>query len=167
MSSTSGRLSAVSIIYNFTYPHSLPILCHLHYPLFKIVLLAPSNHDLNHPTHPSARPILKLTPNHPQTETASLIQSLVTHRVNTLSDLRQIEKSLLQSPTQDTTTHLTNAWAYYVNSNSLLNEIRNLTRNYPFSAECIDEAKWGVMGDAMSVRSWNLCWLVLKKIGDE
>ena len=31
MSVTSGRLSAVSIIYNSTYPHNLPILCHSHH----------------------------------------------------------------------------------------------------------------------------------------
>lgn len=69
---------------------------------------------------------------------------------------------------------------YYVNSNSLLAEIRSLTRNYPFrfahppnpsispltipSSECLDEAKRRVYQDPASNRSWNFCWLVLAKI---
>ncbi|KAK4954832.1 hypothetical protein LTR10_007024 [Elasticomyces elasticus] len=52
---------------------------------------------------------------------------------------------------------------YFVNSNSLLTELRGLTRNYPFSSECLDEAKRRVHADPASNRSWNYCWLVLAK----
>lgn len=62
---------------------------------------------------------------------------------------------------------MTAAWTYYVSSNSLLIELRGLTRNYPFSSYCIDEAKRRVYADPASNKSWNLCWLVLKKIKDE
>lgn len=62
---------------------------------------------------------------------------------------------------------MTNAWAHYVNSNNLLSELRALTKNYPFSSECLDEAKWQVIGDPASTRSWNYCWLVLTKIRKE
>ena len=64
----------------------------------------------------------------------------------------------------EVTEPMTSAWAHYVNSNSLLNELRGLTKNYPFSSECLDEAKWLVIGDPASTRSWNYCWLVLTKI---
>ncbi|KAI9805009.1 MAG: hypothetical protein M1833_006312 [Piccolia ochrophora] len=59
---------------------------------------------------------------------------------------------------------MTSAWAHYVNSNNLLSELRGLTKNYPFSSECLDEAKWMVIEDPASQRSWNYCWLVLVKI---
>jgi hypothetical protein len=36
---------------------------------------------------------------------------------------------------------MTAAWAHYVNSNNLLNELRGLTKNYPFSSDLLDEAK--------------------------
>jgi len=79
---------------------------------------------------------------------------------------------------------MTAAWAHYVNSNNLLNELRGLTKNYPFSSELLDEAKVGesssacrhgkltfgqrlVVTDPGSVRSWNYCWLVLVKIERE
>jgi hypothetical protein len=41
---------------------------------------------------------------------------------------------------------MTAAWAHYVNSNNLLNELRGLTRNYPFSSELLDEAKVSLTG---------------------
>ena len=73
---------------------------------------------------------------------------------------------------------------YYVNSNSLLTELRSSTKNYPFrydgiicllrpeylannatrSSECLDEGKRRVHQDPASNRSWNYCWLVLAKI---
>lgn len=62
---------------------------------------------------------------------------------------------------------MTAAWAHYVNSNNLLNELRGLTKSYPFSSECLDEAKDLVVADPQSVRSWNYCWLVLLKIDKE
>ena len=62
---------------------------------------------------------------------------------------------------------MTAAWTYYVSSHSLLTELRGLTQSYPFSNYCVDEAKRRVYADPASNRSWNLCWLVLKKIKDE
>lgn len=62
---------------------------------------------------------------------------------------------------------MTSAWAHYVNSNNLLQELRALTRRIPFSSECLDEAKAQVVADPASVRSWNYCWLVLVKIEKE
>lgn len=96
-------------------------------------------------------------------EKATLLQSLRTHRVNTLIELRRIEKSLALSKTPDVTEAMTQAWAHYVNSNNLLSELRGLTKSYPFSSECLDEAKWMVISDAQSMKSWNYCWLVLQK----
>lgn len=66
----------------------------------------------------------------------------------------------------DVTEPMTSAWAHYVSSNNLLSELRGLTRNFPFSSECLDEAKQLVMDDPKSSRSWNHCWLVLVKIED-
>lgn len=100
-------------------------------------------------------------------EKAQLIRSLQTHKVNTLTELRRIEKIFASANATDTTEPMTNAWAHYVNSNNLLSELRALTKNYPFSSECLDEAKWQVIGDPASTRSWNYCWLVLTKIRKE
>lgn len=102
-----------------------------------------------------------------QNEKAQLIRSLQTHKVNTLTELRRIEKTFASANATDTTEPMTNAWAHYVNSNNLLSELRALTKNYPFSSECLDEAKWQVIGDPASHRSWNYCWLVLTKIRKE
>ncbi|KZF20795.1 hypothetical protein L228DRAFT_284725 [Xylona heveae TC161] len=99
-----------------------------------------------------------------QSDKAQLINSLRTHRVNTLTELRRIEKIFAALNQHDVTEPMTSAWAHYVNSNNFLNELRGLTRNYPFSSECLDEAKWLVIQDPASNRSWNYCWLVLVKI---
>ena len=48
---------------------------------------------------------------------------------------------------------MTAAWKYYVDSNNLLNELRGLTRDYPFSLECLNKAKWLVLNDPKSNRS--------------
>ncbi|KAI9880961.1 MAG: hypothetical protein M1830_009455 [Pleopsidium flavum] len=96
-----------------------------------------------------------------------LIHSLRTHRVNTLTELRRIEKVFAYVDSAEVTEPMTSAWAHYVNSNNLLSELRGLTRNYPFSSECLDEAKWLVIGDPASTRSWNYCWLVLTKIQNQ
>jgi len=93
-----------------------------------------------------------------------LIHSLRTHRVNTITELRRIEKIFAHLGTPEVTEPMTSAWLHYVNSNNLLSELRGLTKNYPFSSECLDEAKWMVIGDPESSRSWNYCWLVLTKI---
>lgn len=62
---------------------------------------------------------------------------------------------------------MTAAWQYYVTSNQLLNELRGATRNYPFSSEALDAAKWRVNNDPASNRSWNYAWLVLVKMRNE
>ncbi|MCJ1481110.1 hypothetical protein MMC06_001266 [Schaereria dolodes] len=99
-----------------------------------------------------------------QADKEKLLRSLRTHSVNTLVELRRIEKILAYQASPDITEPMTSAWAHYVNSNNLLSELRGLTKNYPFSSECLDEAKWQVIGDPASTRSWNYCWLVLTKI---
>ncbi|KIV91076.1 hypothetical protein PV10_05659 [Exophiala mesophila] len=96
-----------------------------------------------------------------------LIQSLRTHRVNTITELRRIEKILAYLDSAEVTEPMTTAWAHYVNSNNLLNELRGLTKTYPFSSECLDEAKSLVVRDPSSTRSWNYCWLVLVKMEKE
>ena len=95
------------------------------------------------------------------------MKSLENHTVNQLIELRRIEKLLASGRTPDVTKALTNAWAHYVNSNNLLSELRGLTSSYPFSSECLDEAKWMVISDASSARSWNYCWLVLQKVKNQ
>ena len=105
-----------------------------------------------------------------QSSVDQLIESLRTRRVNTLTELRRIERVAAASSEADQARFqepMTLAWKYYVDSNNLLNELRNLTRNYPFSSECLDEAKWLVLNDPESNRSWNWAWLVLTKIQDE
>jgi hypothetical protein len=61
-----------------------------------------------------------------------MIQALQMHQVNTLIELRRIEKAFAVLGTPDVSEPMTTAWSYYVDSNSLLTEIRGLTRNYPF-----------------------------------
>ena len=102
-----------------------------------------------------------------QTDKDQLINSLRTHRVNTLTELRRIEKIFAHFDQAEFSEPMTTAWAYYVNSNNFLSELRGLTKNYPFSSECLDEAKWKVIEDPASTRSWNYCWLVLMKIQNE
>ena len=102
-----------------------------------------------------------------QKDKEQLIRSLRTHRINTLTELRRIEKLFAPNNAADVTEAMTSAWAFYVNSNNLLSELRGMTKNYPFSSECLDEAKWQVIGDSASARSWNYAWLILRKIKDE
>lgn len=98
-----------------------------------------------------------------------LLHTLRTHKVNTLTDLRRIEKvfSTFDHKEKDYNQAMTAAWNHYVSSNTLLSELRGLTANYPFSNECLDDAKWRVMEDPHSQLSWNYCWLVLNKIRKE
>lgn len=102
-----------------------------------------------------------------QTEKAQLIRSLQTHKVNTLTELRRIEKIFEGASSAETVEPMNSAWSHYVNSNQLLSELRALTKNYPFSSECLDEAKWQVVEDSANNRSRNYCWLVLSKIRKE
>lgn len=62
---------------------------------------------------------------------------------------------------------MTSAWTYYVTSNNFLNELRGLTRSYPFSSALLNDARWRVENDPESNRSWNLAWLCLSVIVDE
>lgn len=96
-----------------------------------------------------------------------MINSLRTHKVNTITELRRIEKIFAYLDSEEVTEPMTAAWAHYVNSNNLLNELRGLTKKIPFSSECLDEAKALVVNDPASVRSWNYCWLVLIKMEKE
>ncbi|EMC94748.1 hypothetical protein BAUCODRAFT_149851 [Baudoinia panamericana UAMH 10762] len=100
----------------------------------------------------------------PQAQKQALIDALNEHRINTIGELRRVERIFAQLGSSDLTQPMTAAWVYYVNSNSLLSELRGLTRNYPFSSECLNEAKRRVHTDPASNRSWNYCWLVLAKI---
>jgi hypothetical protein len=102
-----------------------------------------------------------------QNDKEQLINSLRTHKVNTITELRRIEKIFAYLNSREVTEPMTAAWAHYVNSNNLLNELRGLTKQYPFSSEALDEAKAMVVRDPNSVRSWNYCWLVLQKIDKE
>jgi hypothetical protein len=110
----------------------------------------------------------------------SLLTSLRTHRVNTLTELRRIERILIPATVDINTClidcstipneiveSLASAWLPYVYSNNLLSELRNLTRSYLFSSELLDEAKMLVTADPESGRSWNFAWLVLNKIEDK
>ena len=102
--------------------------------------------------------------------TAQLIESLNTHRINTLTELCRIERVAASASDEDAMAFqgpMTQAWTYYVTSNNLLSELRGLTRNYPFSSEALDDAKWRVSNDPESNRSWNYAWLVLVKMRDE
>lgn len=96
-------------------------------------------------------------------EISQLLQSLRQRRVNTLSGLRRIEKTLLQQPTFSThyMQSMSEAWTHYVQSHNLLTELRGLTGQYPFSAELLDAAKRRVYEDPSSSGSWNYAWLCL------
>lgn len=96
-----------------------------------------------------------------------MIRSLETHKVNTLTELRRIEKIFEAASSAETVEPMNSAWSHYVNSHQLLSELRALTKNYPFSSECLDEAKSRVVEDATNNRSRNFCWLVLSKIRKE
>jgi hypothetical protein len=77
-----------------------------------------------------------------------MIAALQSHQVNTLVGLRRIEQAFAVLNTPDVTGPMTAACklkrydrqdfdslilgSYYVNSHSLLTELRGLTKNYPF-----------------------------------
>ena len=103
------------------------------------------------------------------TEVNSLISTIRSRRVNTLTELRRIERTLssLEHFMSDICPTMSEAWNNYVSSNNFLNELRGLTRNYPFSAELLGDAKARVYNDPNSRRSWNYVWLLLVKIKSE
>ena len=59
---------------------------------------------------------------------------------------------------------MTAAWDYYVSSNQFLTELRGLTRSYPICSDIIYAAEVRVRSDPDSNRSWNLAWLLLRKM---
>ncbi|XPS72399.1 hypothetical protein M3J09_004564 [Ascochyta lentis] len=110
-----------------------------------------------------------MSPPHPMSlaEKHETLLALHQHRINTLPALRRTELQLAQLNTPDVSAPMTAAWTYYVSSHGLLTELRGLTRQYPFSSYCVAEAKRRVVVDPESNRSWNLAWLVLRKVGDD
>ncbi|KAM7198521.1 hypothetical protein V8F33_005027 [Rhypophila sp. PSN 637] len=101
----------------------------------------------------------------------TLIDSLRTHRVNTLTELCRIERVAASCESEEDSRAfqepMTTAWQYYVNSNQMLSELRGLTTKFPFCGDIVSEAKMLVDNDPDSNRSWNYAWLVLVKIKDD
>ncbi|KAB5517389.1 hypothetical protein GE09DRAFT_1208589 [Coniochaeta sp. 2T2.1] len=106
-----------------------------------------------------------------QQSVRQLIESLQTHRVNTLTELCRIERVAAACESEEDTRAfqgpMTAAWDYYVSSNQMLSELRGLTRNYPFCGDVLADAQMRVRNDPDSNRSWNLAWLCLVKINDD
>ena len=100
-----------------------------------------------------------------------MIESLETHRVNTLTELCRIERVAAACESEEDTRAfqgpMTAAWGYYVSSNQMLSELRGLTKDYPFCGEIVSDALIRVRNDPDSNRSWNLAWLCLVKIQEE
>ncbi|KAF4470611.1 hypothetical protein FALBO_2477 [Fusarium albosuccineum] len=100
-----------------------------------------------------------------------LVHSLLTHQVNTLTELRRIERTAAscehESDARAFQEPMTLAWANYVTSNQFLLELQGLTPNYPFSGDVVLDAHLRVLNDPESNRSWNLAWLCLVKIRDD
>lgn len=96
-----------------------------------------------------------------------MLHTLRSHRVNTLTELRRIEKVLSSVNALAYYAPMTEAWNYYVSSNNFLSELRGLTRQYPFSTELLESAKWSVYNDPDSSKSWNFAWLILTKLRNE
>ncbi|KAK5988209.1 hypothetical protein PT974_12349 [Cladobotryum mycophilum] len=107
----------------------------------------------------------------PRGSVQDLIDTLTTHRVNTLTDLCRIERIAASCDNEDDARAfqqpMTSAWVHYVSSNSLLTELRGFTRNFPFSSDILDEAHRRVRCDPGSNRSWNLAWLCLTRMRDD
>ncbi|KAI1427133.1 hypothetical protein F5Y12DRAFT_200333 [Xylaria sp. FL1777] len=105
-----------------------------------------------------------------QRSVKQMIESLRNHTVNTLTELRRIERVAISCESEEDLQAfqepMISAWDYYVNSNQMLLELRGLTRNYPVSSSLIEEARSLVRDDLESSRSWNLAWLCLVKIRD-
>ncbi|CAN8100743.1 unnamed protein product [Discula destructiva] len=97
-----------------------------------------------------------------------LIKSLENHTVNTMTEIVRIERIAATCDDENDAIAfqrpMTEAWNYYVHSNQFLTELRGLTRNYPFSASVLDDAKMRVRNDPGSNRSWNTAWLCLRQI---
>ncbi|OAA36636.1 hypothetical protein NOR_07436 [Metarhizium rileyi] len=107
----------------------------------------------------------------PRPSVPQLIETLNTHRVNTLTELVRIERlaasctdpndaAAFQKP-------MTTAWVHYVTSHQLVSELRGLTPNYPITGDVVRDAYSRVREDPGSNRSWNLAWLCLSKMKDD
>ncbi|KAK4663740.1 hypothetical protein QC763_611070 [Podospora pseudopauciseta] len=100
-----------------------------------------------------------------------IIESLLTHRINTLTELCRVERLVANAETEEDQLAfqepMTSAWIYYVESNQMLSELRGLTPNYAFSGEMLTYAQGLVRNDPQSNRSWNFAWMVLEKITEE
>ncbi|KAF5489727.1 hypothetical protein CGCS363_v011673 [Colletotrichum siamense] len=100
-----------------------------------------------------------------------LIESLETHRVNTLTELCRIERVAATCENEEDAVAfqgpMTAAWDYYVNSNQLLSELRGMTRSYPICSDILYDAHVRVRSDPNSNKSWNLAWLCLTKIQED
>ncbi|OHF03281.1 hypothetical protein CORC01_01334 [Colletotrichum orchidophilum] len=100
-----------------------------------------------------------------------LIESLETHRVNTLTELCRIERVAATCENEEDALAfqgpMTAAWDYYVNSNQFLTELRGLTRSYPLCSDILYDAHVRVRNDPNSNKSWNLAWLCLVKIQED
>ncbi|KAK8075333.1 hypothetical protein PG997_009996 [Apiospora hydei] len=80
----------------------------------------------------------------PQSSIQQQIDSLETHRVNTLTELCRIERAAAACENEEDSrafqAPMTQAWTYYVTtSGQFLTELRGLSRNYPFCAELVSE----------------------------
>lgn len=108
-----------------------------------------------------------------QSKTQHLIDSLTSHRLNTLTELCRIERLAAHrcathpSEAPALRAPMTAAWARYVGSRQLLAELRGLSPSYPFSSDAADDAQARVLADPDSNRSWNLAWLCLAKLRDD
>ena len=100
-----------------------------------------SSPDVTHHVHP--RQVISVT------EVNQMRQTLRSRRVNTLTELRRIESVLTTLPSfsNELIHEVTDSWGYYVSSNNFLNELRGLTRQYPFSNELLEDAKVRVLND--------------------
>ncbi|KXH29207.1 hypothetical protein CSIM01_00935 [Colletotrichum simmondsii] len=107
----------------------------------------------------------------PSRSIQQLIESLETHRVNTLTELCRIERVAATCENEEDALAfqgpMTAAWDYYVNSNQFLTELRGLTRSYPLCSDLLYDAHVRVRNDPNSNKSWNLAWLCLVKIQED
>ncbi|KAG5976471.1 hypothetical protein E4U55_007337 [Claviceps digitariae] len=104
----------------------------------------------------------------PQPSTQQLIETLQSHRINTLTQLVRIERIAATTPSaldaQAFQSPMTAAWIHYVTSHQLTTELRTLTPQYPLATGLVLEAYARVRHDPLSNRSWNLAWLVLTRM---
>ncbi|KAK0726185.1 hypothetical protein B0T21DRAFT_336376 [Apiosordaria backusii] len=106
-----------------------------------------------------------------QQSARQIIESLQTHRINTLTELCRVERLVVGAETEEDQRAfqepMTSAWLYYVESNQMLTELRGLISDFPFSGEMLTYAQSLVRSDPQANRSWNFAWMVLEKIRDE